>query len=222
MKKEVLNWDRTGDVSEKKKLRRKELLINISGEREDTRFFFFFLMVNLPFRPQPFQGRERGPFNKTPQWRPWQGPRKHCSLKFSKSDCKTLSHVCSCFCPSLCLFGSSYLDRLRPWQNGTARLTEKTVFQSRCPHSCTVCHCCGGWRRARDQWKKHLFIARSTLLQCRGAVEQQSNCLPVAASHPGLAVSLPRNSEHLLFRSVGDLFTYRSRFLLPTNLILQE
>lgn len=41
MKKEVLNWDRTGDVSEKKKLRRKDLLINLSGEKEDTRFFLF-------------------------------------------------------------------------------------------------------------------------------------------------------------------------------------
>lgn len=40
MRKEVLNSDRTGDVSEKKKLRRKELLINLSGE--DIRFFFFF------------------------------------------------------------------------------------------------------------------------------------------------------------------------------------
>lgn len=40
MKKEVLNSDRTGDVSEKKKLRRKELLISLSGEEKMFAFFF--------------------------------------------------------------------------------------------------------------------------------------------------------------------------------------
>lgn len=67
MKKEVLNWDRTGDVSEKKKLRRKELLINLSGEEKI--FAFFFFMVNLPFRPQPLQGRKGDLLIKLPSGR---------------------------------------------------------------------------------------------------------------------------------------------------------
>lgn len=39
---------------------------------------------------------------------------------------------------------------------------------------------------------------------------------------PDLATSPPRNNVQILFSSVGDLFTHRSRFLLPTNFILQE
>lgn len=67
-----------------------------------------------------------------------------------------------------------------------------------------------------------LFHCKVGPSQLRGAVEGQSDCSPSAEIHPGLAVSLPRNSEHILFQSVGDLFTYRSRFLLPTSFILQE
>lgn len=51
---------------------------------------------------------------------------------------------------------------------------------------------------------------------------RQHACPPRVETRPDLAVSLPRNSVHLLFWSVGDLFTHRSRFLLPTNFILQE
>lgn len=47
----------------------------------------------------------------------------------------------------------------------------------------------------------------------------RATAYPVAETQAGLAVSLPRNSEHILFWSVGDLFTYRSRFLLPTNIL---
>lgn len=39
---------------------------------------------------------------------------------------------------------------------------------------------------------------------------------------PGPGCSLPRNSVYVLFWSVGDLFTWRSRLLLPTNFILQK
>jgi len=60
------------------------------------------------------------------------------------------------------------------------------------------------------------------LPQLRGHADGQRPCPPRVETRPDLAVSLPRNSVHMFFWSVGDLFTHRSGFLLPTNFILQE
>lgn len=45
---------------------------------------------------------------------------------------------------------------------------------------------------------------------------------PRFETHAGLAAPSPGNSVHILFWSVGDLFTQRSRFLLHTHFMLQK
>ena len=45
---------------------------------------------------------------------------------------------------------------------------------------------------------------------------------PRFETHAGLAAPSPGNSVHILFWSVSDLFTQRSRFLLHTHFMLQK
>lgn len=45
---------------------------------------------------------------------------------------------------------------------------------------------------------------------------------PRFETHAGLAAPSPGNRVHILFWSVGDLFTQRSRFLLHTHFMLQK
>lgn len=86
------------------------------------------------------------------------------------------------------------------------------MFQSRCCHSCAVCHPCRGWRQAREGHGRNALSSQSPLwLQMGGPNAHPVPSLPAPAR--------PRSIPHILFWSVGDLFTYRSRFLLPINFI---
>lgn len=90
---------------------------------------FFFLMVNLPPRPQPFPRWERGLFNETTQWKSWKRSLKHNSLKFSKPDCKSCRVTCAVASAhrSACS-GLQTCIPLRPWQDGATRLTGAFVY----------------------------------------------------------------------------------------------
>lgn len=60
--------------------------------------------------------------------------------------------------------------------------------------------------------------ARNTL-SCQGPYPPPA---PRFETHAGLAAPSPGNRVHILFWSVGDLFTQRSRFLLHTHFMLQK
>ena len=79
----------------------------------------------------------------------------------------------------------------------------------------SLLHCLATAEKAGCRPKK--ANGRNTL-SCQGPSSPSSE----ARDPPRPGWPLPRNSVHILFWSVGDLFTQRSRFLLPTNFMLQK
>lgn len=129
-------------------------------------------------------------------------------------------HLRGCFSPSLCLFGSSDLDPPEALAGGAARLTGRSfcVFarNNLCSgHVAVTLALSAAAEKAGCRPKK--ANGRNTL-SCQGPSSPSSE----ARDPPRPGCSLPRNSVHILFWSVGDLFTRRSSFLLPTNFLLQK
>lgn len=178
-------------------------------------------LSNLPLRPQAPPGRGERTLEKTP---PVEVPGETLEARLPKGLAarpqNSQNHSRSCFCPTLCPLGSSDWIPLWPWQDRTARLTGTPV--------CWVEMIC-------------VPVTLLSLLRClpllrglavAGPRPRQETPFggkvrpPLASSEvrdpPGPGCSLPRNSVYVLFWSVGDLFTWRSRLLLPTNFILQK
>lgn len=143
---------------------------------------------------------------------------------------KLYNRWCTCFCPALCPSGSSDLDpteTLAGWHKVYGRFCVLGRNDLCSSHVAVTLALSATAEEAGGGPK--LASGRGTLsvggLCCPSSEVPQTGqhaCPPRVETRPDLAVSLPRNSVHLLFWSVGDLFTHRSRFLLPTNFILQE
>lgn len=154
----------------------------------------------------------------SPEGEHGQDLQRHCSLRMP-NQAVTGIHVHSCFCPWLCPLGPSNLDPTG--QEGATRLTgafvclvEMICVPVTLP---SLLHClpllrrlAAGQRRPVEEAPFHFKVHPSRF---RGAIGWPSNYSLKAEAHSGLAPG----SVHLLFWSVGDLFTHRSRFLLPTN-----
>lgn len=128
-------------------------------------------MVNLPFRPQPLQGRERGPFNKTPQWDAGRDLWSTASWSSPNLTVKLSEPCVQLFLP-FWVFRSGSPEALAGWHRKAYRRNCVPVTLPALLHCLPLLRRPASGQRPMEETPFHWKIHPSPAQRCYGMAEQ--------------------------------------------------